>query len=101
LTTNKFLLDNGFSHIPKGMKSEASNPVNIDDTASIQDSVIGPYVSIGEKSIIKNSKIANSILGSGCIIENSDIHDSLVGDKAVVRHVSGTLNMGDDSEILS
>jgi len=41
---------------------------------------LGNYVSIGDNSIINNSKISNSIIGKNCIIENCELKNSIIGD---------------------
>ncbi|GGC88537.1 glucose-1-phosphate thymidylyltransferase [Thalassobacillus devorans] len=58
-------------------------PVVIGDNCTIEDSVIGPYVSIQSDVIIKKSIVKNSIILKGCHIENMpyEISDSILGEK--------------------
>ncbi len=58
-------------------------PVVIGDNCTIEDSVIGPYVSIEANTIIKKSIVRNSIILKGCHIENMpyEITDSILGER--------------------
>lgn len=74
-------------------------PVHIGADARVEASVIGPYVSIAEKSVVKRSIVRNSIIGEGASVEDALLDSSLVGDNAVVRGTFKRLNVGDSSEI--
>jgi glucose-1-phosphate thymidylyltransferase len=74
-------------------------PAYIAPTAQVERSVIGPYVSIGERvriteSVIKNAIIADDAQVSGCVLE-----DSIVGAHAVVVGFARHLNVGESSEV--
>jgi len=75
------------------------NPVFIAPDAEIDSSVIGPFVSIADKSVVRRSIIRNSIIGVGASVEEALLDSSLVGDNAVVRGTFKRLNVGDSSEI--
>ncbi len=74
-------------------------PVYIAPDARVEASVVGPYVSIAEKSVVKKSIIRNSIIGESASVEDALLDSSLVGDNAVVRGTFKRLNVGDSSEI--
>lgn len=105
LETNKILLDRKANQT----KNETVNGVEmiapsfIHPTADIQNSVIGPYASIGANSKIVNSKIEESILEANCEIQDAVLSRSLVGSQAKVRGRSDgqviQLNVGDNSDI--
>ena len=106
LETNKALLENKANKT----KNESVNGVEIiapsfiHPTADIQDSVIGPYASIGANCKIVNSKIEESILEANCEIQDAKLTRSIVGVKAKVRGRSDgaamQLNVGDNSEVI-
>jgi glucose-1-phosphate thymidylyltransferase len=102
LETNRYLLDNGRdnSQEVEGSPGVVINPpVYIHHTASIENSIIGPYVSIGAGCRVSNSIIRDTIMEveahcSGAILENS-----LLGRKACIERRSGVINAGDQTEV--
>jgi glucose-1-phosphate thymidylyltransferase len=98
LETNRELLDISapVADIPGSI---VIPPVSISEDAEIESSVIGPYVSIAGKTVVKSSIIRNSILGSCALVEDALLDSSLIGDNAVVRGMFRKLNVGDSSEI--
>ena len=99
LETNRTLLKKLRYAPPKLDSTEIIQPVYIASTARITESVIGPNVTITERSEVDNSKIKNSILWEGCRVKNAALHDSLIGQKAVYRgsskfEESQSLNLG-------
>jgi glucose-1-phosphate thymidylyltransferase len=75
-------------------------PVYISQSAKVEQSSIGPNVSVGERASILNSSIKDSIIGENSTIEKAEITNSLIGQNAVIRGYSGILNLGDNSEVL-
>lgn len=101
LRTNRYLLDQLKPQKHKNVKgSVIINPVNIEKGARIENSVIGPYVSIAKNSVVKNSIVKDSILNNDCQLEKVQLNGSLIGSYANVKGVSKTLNVGDDSEVI-
>jgi glucose-1-phosphate thymidylyltransferase len=98
LETNRDLLEMAGSSITVP-GSIIIDPVNIAEDVTIEASVIGPYVSISGKTVVRQSIIRNSILGSGALVEDALLDSSLIGDNAVVRGLFKKLNVGDSSEI--
>lgn len=74
-------------------------PVSIAENCDICDSIIGPNVSIGEKTIIRKSIVRDSIIGSYSQIETAILHESVVGSDAYLKGLSQSLNIGDSTEI--
>lgn len=74
-------------------------PVSIGHDCDISDSIIGPNVSIGERTIIHSSIIKNSIIGSFSQLETAVLHQSVVGSDAYLKGLSQSLNIGDSTEI--
>lgn len=100
LETNRHLL-NDVTNIPAIPGSIIRSPVTIASSASISGSIIGPYVSIGAGSVVKNSIIKDSVLGENVTVEQSLLDKSLIGSRAVVKGHYRALNVGDSSEILA
>jgi glucose-1-phosphate thymidylyltransferase len=74
-------------------------PVSIAPGCEIQNSVIGPNVTIGEKSVINYSVVKESIVGSFTKLYDVVLHDSLIGSDTVIKGETRTLNIGDNTEI--
>ena len=75
------------------------SPYHISSGAKIRNSVIGPYVTIGENSEVSNSLIKNSVIGSFSKLENVTLHNSLIGSDTTIKGNSQSLNIGDNTEI--
>ncbi len=101
LLTNRTLLSsNKLQKTSSKYKSSTiKEPVFIHPSAKIENSEIGPYVSITADVHIKNSKITNSIINQSARIESSQLWDSIIGIGAVAKGISGKLNIGDLSEV--
>jgi glucose-1-phosphate thymidylyltransferase len=99
LDTNRYLLDNGGSYVGSVTRSIIIPPVYIPDTAHVENSVIGPYVSVAPGASIKDSRIRDSIINEGAQIEAITLQNSMIGDDALVNGQFQQLNVGDSSEI--
>lgn len=101
LETNEHLLRTSRGRRPDGGTSvKIHDPVRIAEGVELHDAEIGPNVTIGTGSVIHGAKLSNTIIGEKTRIENATLHDSLIGDRVLVRGVSGSLNVGDDSEVV-
>lgn len=98
LSTNRFLLEK----IPTQKKFEDSviiQPSFISDRAIIERSVIGPYASIADGAIVKDSVIRHSIISYGAKVTSSLLIDSIVGNSAEFTGHFHKLNIGHSSTI--
>ncbi len=75
------------------------HPVSIAKDCEIENSIIGPNVTIGENAIIRNSMVTDSIIGSFSVLEKVVLHSSLIGSDAMIKGNSQSLNIGDNTEI--
>ena len=102
LETNSILLrKNGDKTCETAVKDNSIfiSPYHISKGAKIHNSVIGPYVTIGENSEVSSSLIRNSVIGSFSKLENVALHNSLIGSDTTIRGNSQSLNIGDNTEI--
>ena len=105
LETNKILLEGKANRTKNEPVDgvEVIAPSFIHPSAEIQNSVIGPYSSIGANCRISNSKIEESILEANCEIQDAVLSRSLVGLGAKIRGRSDgqviQVNVGDNSDI--
>jgi glucose-1-phosphate thymidylyltransferase len=66
---------------------------------SLKNTIVGPYVSIGENGQILNSVIANTLVQNGTYIANKVIHNAMIGANAVVNGSVSDYSISDYSEI--
>jgi glucose-1-phosphate thymidylyltransferase len=74
-------------------------PVHIAESAIIEESIIGPYVSVSDNARINRSIIRDSIIGRRAHVEFSLLDQSLVGEKATVRGTYSHINIAKYAEI--
>ena len=60
-------------------------PVFIDDTATIDRAVVGPYTSVAAGALVRGSVVGNSVIGRNAIVEDAVLDRAVVGEGAVVR----------------
>lgn len=102
LQTNKNLLkrleNQDFSYLTK-LGNIIVQPVHISPTAKIENSIVGPDVSIGDGAYISRSIVKNSIIGMNASLQNAIIENSLIGSDASLIGAVHSLNIGDSAEI--
>jgi len=75
-------------------------PVYIGENVKLCNSVIGPHVSIGDNTIIRNSCVQNTIIQSNTTIENANLQNSMIGNFVTLKLKSSSLSTGDYNEIV-
>ena len=101
-THNKILRNNKLKEDRKGFvthNSKIIEPCYISNGVTLENSIIGPYVSIGENSKIISSKINNSIIQDNTEIYEASFENSMIGNNVTYSGVGKTLNLGDFSNI--
>jgi len=101
LKTNKYFLSTHGGKTIKTINSVIIPPVHIESSAKIEGSVIGPYVSVADNAVIKNSIVEDSIISENAVVENAILRNSLIGDNSVFKGKAEKLNIGDSSEIVN
>ncbi len=71
------------------------SPCFIGKDVQIDNSVIGPHVSIGYNTIIKNSLLKNSIIMRNSHLEDLNVVNSMIGNYVDIKGESRELNIGD------
>jgi glucose-1-phosphate thymidylyltransferase len=101
LDTNRVMLEKGRARRPESLGEGATivEPVYIEDGVTIERSTVGPNVSLGAGSTVRDSAIRDAVIGDRTTIIDSRLHDTFLGDHVTVQGVRGTLNVGDHSEI--
>lgn len=102
--TNQRVLENKY---PEGSVHSSAvltncqliQPCMIGPHVKIDNSVIGPWVSIGPNSAIKNSVIQNCIIQGDSVIKNIVLHNSMVGNHVTINNKQEELSVGDYNHI--
>lgn len=74
-------------------------PCFIGDNVTITNSVVGPYVSLGEGSKVENSVVSNSIVQKHTSIKNANITGSMIGSHASFTGKQDDLSISDYSVV--
>ncbi len=74
-------------------------PSYVASDSIVENSVIGPYASIGSGATVKDSIIKNSIASSNCKIENIVLESSIIGTRAVLFAEPSKTSIPDKSEV--
>ncbi len=98
LSSNRALLDKK-SQSRKLPRTIITEPVFIAESADIEDAILGPYVTIGDGTTIRNAIIQDSIIGDGAQIDGVLMEASIIGNAAIVRGSFRQINIGDSSEV--
>ncbi len=102
LETNRKLLEKGRDNSSEASKRPGVTikpPVHIHPEAVVENSTLGPYVSIGRGSVVRNSTIEDAVIEREALIENCVLKASLIGERSHVSGVKGKVNVGDDSRV--
>ncbi|MHA1150054.1 MAG: sugar phosphate nucleotidyltransferase [Promethearchaeota archaeon] len=102
---NQYLLEQNsikredFKHLKISIeRSWLKNPLYLGKNTKIINSVIGPHVSIGSNSIIKNCIIQNSVIEKNASLTNIITENSIIGSNVIIKNISkDNLIIGDKS----
>lgn len=89
-----------FSTIPSSATISNSliiPPCFIGENVVIENSKIGPFVSLGNGTKVVNSNIDNSLIQEKCIIDHGNLTGSMIGNNAQYFGVSRNISLGDYS----
>jgi len=72
-------------------------PCFIGENVELINSVIGPYASIGNNTVIEDSVISSSIIQSHSRLSKAHIHNSMIGNYVHFKDCRGEMSIGDYS----
>jgi glucose-1-phosphate thymidylyltransferase len=102
LETNHYLLEHGCDNSSIAGQRRGIvvvPPVFIHPSAQVENSVLGPYASIGAECNVQSSILRNSILEDGAQVTDVILENSLIGRQAQIRRRAGVVNAGDHTVI--
>ena len=100
LETNRYLLEQGHGNGTAAARRPGVTiipPVYIHESAVIENSVIGPNVSVDQDCRLQNVIIRNSIVERGTQLSQMVLADSLIGRQTVLQGQFKRLNLGDNA----
>jgi glucose-1-phosphate thymidylyltransferase len=74
-------------------------PVFIGKGVVIENSVVGPYVSVGDDSAVSDSRVYNTIIQKNTKVSKTVLENSLLGNFATFEGKSADLSLGDYSTV--
>ena len=74
-------------------------PVHVGDDVRLERAEIGPNVTLGAGTVVRDSRLRDCIVGERTVIEGAQLHDSLLGSHVTVRGVRGQVDLGDHSVV--
>lgn len=72
-------------------------PVYLREGAILENSVVGPYVSVGKNTVVSNSVISNSVIQNDTKIASANLKNSLIGNDAQFEGAIRDISLGDFS----
>jgi glucose-1-phosphate thymidylyltransferase len=102
LDTNRHLLETTRARDPDGgVGVKVHDPVRVEEGVQLDTVELGPNVTIETGSVVKHSKLRDSLVGENTTLENCDLHDSIIGSNVKLVGVKGKVSIGDSSEVTS
>ena len=102
LETNRYLLDHSRDNSQQASRPGVliNAPVYIHPSAHVENSVIGPYVSLGADCHVESSILRDSIVSEGAQVVDVILEKSLIGQKGCIQGRPRNINAGDQTEVV-
>ncbi|WP_299119305.1 sugar phosphate nucleotidyltransferase [uncultured Tenacibaculum sp.] len=79
--------------------AEIIQPCYVGKNVTLKNTKIGPYVSIGENSVVENSTIVNSLIQTNVQISNANLDNAMIGNHAKYNANYTSVSIGDYTEL--
>jgi glucose-1-phosphate thymidylyltransferase len=99
LETNEILLRKGAARRRDFPGVTIHDPVLIEDGVVVERSEIGPNVNLEAGTVVRDSQVQHSIVGTGSSIISSTLHHSMLGERVTMNGFKGSASLGDDCEV--
>lgn len=99
LDTHRFLVEQHRRKPAYTPVAAVIEPCYIDPSAKLERCVVGPYVTIGPKTVILDSVVSDSIIGEGVWIEGQCLRRSIIGNAAELRTPPLSFNISDHASV--
>ena len=74
-------------------------PCHIGTGVRVINSVVGPYVSVGEGTAIEDARISNSLIQAHSLVKDKVLRDAMIGNHVRILGSPNDINLGDYNEI--
>ena len=101
LETNETLLRQGHARRRDFPGVTIVDPVLIEDGVAVERSTIGPNVTLEAGTTVSDSTLAHTVVGRDSRLSRVRLSHSMLGNEVVVDGFTGSLTLGDHSEIRS
>jgi len=98
LETNEILLRKGARRRRDFPGVTIHDPVYIEDGVTIEQSEIGPNVSLEAGTRVSGSTLKHTIVGRDAKLTNVRLNGSMLGNRVLIDGLEGSVSLGDDSE---
>ncbi|WP_440068587.1 sugar phosphate nucleotidyltransferase [Tenacibaculum discolor] len=79
--------------------AEIIQPCYVGKNVVLKNTKIGPFVSIGENSVVENSTITNSLIQTNVHISNANLDNAMIGNHAKYNANYTSVSIGDYTEL--
>ena len=89
-------------HERSGLKLDNATiiePCYIGANVQLSNCTIGPYVSLGDGTVVSDSLLKNTIVQNNTTLKNADLEDSMIGNNVTYKGGSKQVSIGDYSTI--
>jgi glucose-1-phosphate thymidylyltransferase len=80
--------------------SKIIEPCYVGENVILKNTTIGPYVSVGQGTIIEDSIVKNSIIQTNTVIKNATLDNAMIGNYATFDGNFTNVSIGDYSELI-
>lgn len=74
-------------------------PCYIGANVQLSNCTVGPYVSLGDGTVVSDSLLTNTIVQNNTTLKNADLEDSMIGNNVTFKGGSKQVSIGDYSTI--
>jgi glucose-1-phosphate thymidylyltransferase len=99
LDTHRFLVEHHRRKPAYTPVATIVEPCFIDPSAKLERCVVGPYVTVGPKTVILDSVVSDSVVGEGVWIEGQCLRRSIIGNDAELRTPPLSYNISDHATV--
>ncbi len=78
-------------------KAEIIAPCFIGENVVLKNAIVGPYVSIGDNTLVENSTVKNSLIQSKSVIKNANLDNAMIGNHVKYNGNFEAISIGDYS----
>lgn len=100
LEANRMLLESN----PANQDHTSNNsvvipPVDVGDDVELEESVVGPYVSIDDGATIVDSRVRDTIIGADSRLSDVNLAETIIGNSSDIGGTPSKLDVGNSSEV--